>query len=131
MAFQLIQMLPSLGQIFTSLINSRNGDKKLSHDNKAEERRLSLQRELADLDRQTQIEIAQGNVAFQVYRLEKEQELQRELAALNDQRQLEIANMQRDTALALPEVHKLFENWPLRNVPSHILNAHHNKHPRP
>jgi len=28
-------------------------------------------------------------------------------------------------------VHKLFENWPLRNVPAHIFTAFPGKQPRP
>ena len=57
--------------------------------------------------------------------------LQEELAAYNRQTQLEIAAEQRKTALESVEAQKLFENWPLRIVPSLILKSHRGDGPIP
>ncbi|BCL39480.1 WD40 repeat domain-containing protein [Nostoc sp. MS1] len=51
--------------------------------------------------------------------------LQQQLAAYQRETQTQIANQQRDTALKLPEVNKILDNWPLRLYPSQILESHH------
>ncbi|MDD2814450.1 MAG: hypothetical protein PHP00_01765 [Thiotrichaceae bacterium] len=137
-----IVALTGIGSFFSGLVSARNTNKHLTTNQDLEKRRAEVSREIAQLQAQnqtkiaelqakTQIEITKANLAFQAERLAREQVLQRELAQLNAQRQLEIALIHRETTLKLPEVHKLFENWPLRIVPSQILNAYPNKQPRP
>ncbi|RCJ28477.1 hypothetical protein A6770_23735 [Nostoc minutum NIES-26] len=53
--------------------------------------------------------------------LEKEKLLQQQLAIYHRETQLQIVNQERDTALKLPEVHKILDSWPLRLYPSQIL----------
>lgn len=55
---------------------------------------------------------------------EQEKLLQKQLAAYHRETQLEVAKKQRDTALKLPEVHKILDNWPLRLYPAQILESH-------
>jgi tetratricopeptide (TPR) repeat protein len=69
--------------------------------------------------------INQENINFQRWHLEQEKAWQKQLATYNRETQLLMATYQRETALQLPEVQKLFENWPLRILPSQILNSHH------
>ncbi|WP_176329739.1 WD40 repeat domain-containing protein [Thioflexithrix psekupsensis] len=126
-----IYALGPLSNFFAGSIAARNTNKQLTKNEELEQQRAKVSREIAAYQAQTQIEITNANLAFQAHRLEREQALQRELAQLNSQRQLEAASIHRETALKLPEVHKLFENWPLRTVPSQILNAYPNKQPRP
>ncbi|MEC4814079.1 MAG: WD40 repeat domain-containing protein [Scytonema sp. PMC 1069.18] len=59
--------------------------------------------------------------------LEQEKIQQQQLAFYHYQTQLQIATHQRETALKLPEVHKIFESWPLRLSPSQILESHPTK----
>ncbi|QHG19052.1 WD40 repeat domain-containing protein [Nostoc sp. ATCC 53789] len=47
---------------------------------------------------------------------------QQQLVADNHQTQLRIAAQERETALKLPEVNKIFDSWPLRLYPSQILD---------
>ncbi|MFM6223936.1 MAG: WD40 repeat domain-containing protein, partial [Dolichospermum sp.] len=61
--------------------------------------------------------------ASELEQFDRQKQLQLELAEFTRETQLEIAAKQRETTLALPEVNKLFENWPLRIVPSLILNS--------
>jgi hypothetical protein len=117
----------SVGAFFSSLVSTRNTDKTISKNEKLEMKRQAVQKELAELQRQTHLDIHKDNIQFQLYRLEKEQSLQRELVAFNSQRQLEIAHIHRASQLELPEVHKIFENWPLRVAPIQILEAHKHK----
>ncbi|NEQ41110.1 MAG: hypothetical protein F6K40_34845 [Okeania sp. SIO3I5] len=69
--------------------------------------------------------IAQKNLDFQKWRNEQEIILQKELATYNRQTQFAIAAYQRETTFLLPQVHKIFENWPLTLVPAQILDSHH------
>ncbi|MFM6011225.1 MAG: GUN4 domain-containing protein, partial [Dolichospermum sp.] len=68
--------------------------------------------------------------ASELEQFDRQKQLQLELAEFTRETQLEIAAKQRETALALPEVNKIFENWPLRIFPSFILDSHiHNNRP--
>ncbi|KAF3889982.1 MULTISPECIES: WD40 repeat domain-containing protein [Nostocales] len=49
---------------------------------------------------------------------------QQQLAVYYHKAQLQIATYQRETALKLPEVNKIFDSWPLRLSPSQILESH-------
>lgn len=54
---------------------------------------------------------------------DKEKIQQQESAFYYHKTQLQIATHQRETALKLPEVYKVFESWPLRLSPSQILDS--------
>lgn len=56
----------------------------------------------------------------------QEKTQQQQLAVYYQQTQLKIATHQRETALKLPEVHKILDNWPLRLSPSQILEHNSN-----
>ena len=86
------------------------------------ERQISQQREIARLKSEIDVAIHQNTLEHQRQQFEKQKELQKELAAYNRETQISLAVYQRETTLQLPEVNKLFENWPLRIVPSTILN---------
>ncbi|HBL12488.1 MAG TPA: hypothetical protein DD379_14000 [Cyanobacteria bacterium UBA11162] len=66
-----------------------------------------------------------GVEVYETTRSEQEMILQRDLAAYNRQTQFALATYQRETAFLLPQVHKIFENWPLTLVPAQILDSHH------
>ena len=55
--------------------------------------------------------------------LNQQRQLEQKLAAYSRQTQLDIAKSQRESTLQLPEVNKLFDNWPLTIVPSQILST--------
>ncbi|NJM72433.1 MAG: WD40 repeat domain-containing protein [Scytonema sp. RU_4_4] len=63
--------------------------------------------------------------------LDQEKIQQQQLAFSYQKTQLKIATQQRETALKLPEVQKVFESWPLRLSPSQILESHTNKQRTP
>lgn len=101
-----------------------------------EQARQAFQLKLNSLQHQQQLEIQgfiqsvnwainQKNLDFQKWRTQQEMSLQKELATYNRQTQFAIAAYQRETAFLLPQVHKIFENWPLTLVPAQILNSHH------
>ncbi|MBD2388799.1 WD40 repeat domain-containing protein [Cylindrospermum sp. FACHB-282] len=50
--------------------------------------------------------------------------LQQQLAVYYNETQFKIAQQERETALNLPEVHKIMDSWPLRLYPSQILESH-------
>ncbi|MDZ8083404.1 MAG: WD40 repeat domain-containing protein [Nostoc sp. DcaGUA01] len=52
--------------------------------------------------------------------------LQQQLAVYQRETQLKVASQERETALNLPEVYKIFDSWPLRLYPSQILESHPN-----
>ncbi|MDZ8050466.1 MAG: WD40 repeat domain-containing protein [Aulosira sp. ZfuVER01] len=58
--------------------------------------------------------------------LTQEKRLQHQLAVYQHQTLLEITQKERETALKLPEVHKILESWPLRLYPSQILESYSN-----
>lgn len=101
-----------------------------------EQARQAFQLKLNSLQHQQQLEIQEfiqsvnwainaKNLDFQKWRTEQEMILQKDLATYNRQTQFAIAAYQRETAFLLPQVHKIFENWPLTLVPAQILNSHH------
>ncbi|MFM6506306.1 MAG: GUN4 domain-containing protein [Dolichospermum sp.] len=85
------------------------------------------QLKVADKNQETQLKLEQLRnelkKASELEQFDRQKQLQLELAEFTRETQLEIAAKQRETTLALPEVNKLFENWPLRIVPSLILNS--------
>ncbi|MCP4112992.1 MAG: hypothetical protein GY749_46935 [Desulfobacteraceae bacterium] len=84
-----------------------------------------LQKEITGFVKSVDMAIAQENLDFQKWRFEQEIMLQQQLANFNRETQFALADLQRKTALGIPEANKLFENWPLKIVPSQILDAHH------
>lgn len=54
--------------------------------------------------------------------LEQARIFQQQLVADNHQTRLRIVAQERETALKLPEVNKIFDSWPLRLYPSQILD---------
>lgn len=54
---------------------------------------------------------------------DREKILQQQLAVYHRQTQIEIANRERETALKLPEIHKILDNWCLRLFPSQLLDS--------
>ncbi|ADI64112.1 WD40 repeat domain-containing protein [Trichormus azollae] len=48
---------------------------------------------------------------------------QQQLAIYHHATQLKIANQERETAIKLPEVHKILDSWPLRLYPSQLLES--------
>ncbi|MBW4646188.1 MAG: WD40 repeat domain-containing protein [Goleter apudmare HA4340-LM2] len=55
---------------------------------------------------------------------EQEKLLQQQLAVYQRQTLLEKVKQEREISLKLPEVHKIFDSWPLRLYPSQILESH-------
>ena len=110
--------------IITSVINGvvHVYQQQLQQENFA--RQKQLQQELEELRHRNQQQLQQENFA-------RQKQLQQELADYNRQTQLQIAAEQRKTALESVEANKLFENWPLRIVPSLILNSHQDDRPIP
>ncbi|MFM6025128.1 MAG: WD40 repeat domain-containing protein, partial [Dolichospermum sp.] len=92
------------------------------------------QLKVADKNQETQLKLEQLRnelkKASELEQFDRQKQLQLELAEFTRETQLEIAAKQRETTLALPEVNKIFENWPLRIFPSFILDSHiHNNRP--
>ncbi|HAG80070.1 MAG TPA: hypothetical protein DCL61_02635 [Cyanobacteria bacterium UBA12227] len=83
------------------------------------------QREIQGFIQSVNLAINEKNLDFQKWKSEQEMILQRDLAAYNRQTQFALATYQRQTAFLLPQVHKIFENWPLALVPAQILDSHH------
>ncbi|AFZ24033.1 WD40 repeat-containing protein [Cylindrospermum stagnale PCC 7417] len=54
----------------------------------------------------------------------QQKSLQQQLAVYYNETQSKIAQKERETALKLPEVHKIIDSWPLRLYPSQILESH-------
>ncbi|HIK11717.1 MAG TPA: hypothetical protein IGS52_15895 [Oscillatoriaceae cyanobacterium M33_DOE_052] len=75
--------------------------------------------------------INEKNLNFQQWRAEQEMMLQKDLAEYNRQTQLAIASYQRETAFLLPEVQRIFDNWPLTLAPAQILDSHYGNGPVP
>jgi hypothetical protein len=80
------------------------------------------QTKLERFRQEVQEKLAERNFEFQAWRLQQEQTLQQELAHFTRETQEMVAQYQRETAWKVPEVNKLYETWPLRIVPSQILN---------
>ncbi len=84
------------------------------------------QQEIEEYRARVNIAINQKNLDFQAWKLEQEMILQKDIAQFNRETQLAVAAYQRETNLQQPEVNKIYENWPLKLLPSQILNSHPN-----
>ena len=83
-------------------------------------------RQLQEFIKFVDLAISQSNQDFQVLLFEWQKKLQQELAVYNHQTQLEIAVYQRETLrhIQTDEYRKLLGNWPLRLVPTQIIDSH-------
>lgn len=90
-------------------------------------KQMRLPQQLGEQNQQTlstSSNLQQEHLGQEFYReqFRQQKQLEQQLASYNRQAQLEIANEQRKTALQLPEVNKIFDNWPLTLTPSQILD---------
>lgn len=110
----LIQLVLELAPIIATLVQKRN------------EERPAIEKYQPPEHIQEFIESVNGSTQSVSYvgGFDKEKIQQHELAFYYHKTQLQIATHQRETALKLPEVHKIFESWPLRLSPSQILESH-------
>ncbi len=81
-------------------------------------------RKLQEFIKAVDVAIAKSNQEFQAWLFHQQKDLQKELAEYNRQTQLEVATYQRETVRQTEEFRKLLDNWPLRLVPSQIINSH-------
>jgi hypothetical protein len=68
---------------------------------------------------------------FQRWRWQQEVVMKQRLATQHRELLCNMANLQRQTALELPEVHKILDHWPLRLFPSQLLETHPEGSPLP
>ena len=112
----------SRGSIGGALINGVfsviNTQLSIAANKERDEKQRDFERELEKLRRKNQEN-------FEREQFERQKLLQEKLATYNRETILMQAAQERKTALASVEANKLFENWPLRIVPSLILNSHH------
>ena len=113
-----------IGSLIGAVANVYQTERTIRANRERDEKQRELQKKLEKSRHRNQQQLARK--AF-----ERQKQLQQELAAYNRQTQLEIAAEQRKTALESVEANELFENWPLRIVPSHILNSHRGDGPIP
>jgi hypothetical protein len=109
----LIQLVLELAPIIATLIQKRN------------EERPAIEKYQPPEQIQEFIQSVNGSTESVAYvgGFDKEKIQQHESAFYYHKTQLQIATHQRETALKLPEVHKIFESWPLRLSPSQILES--------
>ncbi|MGK7897393.1 MAG: SUMF1/EgtB/PvdO family nonheme iron enzyme, partial [Xenococcus sp. (in: cyanobacteria)] len=116
------------GSIFSSLIDGAvsiyQTERTIRANEKRDQKQREFEKELEELRHRNQQQL-------DLEAFNRQKQLQQELATYNRQTQLEIAAQQRKTALESVEAHKLFENWPLRIVPSLILDSHRGDGPIP
>ena len=114
--------------IFSSIIDGAvkiyQTERTVRANEKRDQKQREFEQELEELRHCNQQQL-------QLEAFTRQKQLQQELAAYNRQTQLEIAAEQRKTANKSVEAHKLFENWPLRIVPSLILDSHRGDAPIP
>ncbi|MFW6358333.1 MAG: WD40 repeat domain-containing protein [Chroococcales cyanobacterium] len=67
--------------------------------------------------------IQQTGLSLQQVGFEQQKALQQQLVAYQRETLFHLAGSQRETALKLPEVSKILENWPLRLFPSQLLET--------
>ena len=67
--------------------------------------------------------IQKNNFDFYKWQIKQQKILQEELAIYNRETQLKLADEQREISFTLPEIEKIIQNWPLRLLPSQILNT--------
>ncbi|GAB4202594.1 MAG: hypothetical protein Fur006_56270 [Coleofasciculaceae cyanobacterium] len=112
----LLQSLPAIAKIFTAL-----------HEERLRYLKQQKAKETQAFHSQVRPRKPQDNLDVRRWRFEQEKSLQQQLAADNRETQLSIASYQRETALQLPENHKILDNWPLRLFPSQLLGSRYNQ----
>ncbi|MGH8001700.1 MAG: WD40 repeat domain-containing protein [Brasilonema sp.] len=110
----LIQLVLELTPIIATLIKKRNGESPV----------IAKYLPSENIKEFIQSVSSASQSISHIGRLDKEKIQQQQLAFSYQETQLKIATQQRETALKLPEVQKLFESWPLRLSPSQILESH-------
>ncbi len=106
-----------LALAISSLVQARNTEQGIVTNTELDEKRRQVQLELRELrERQEKFERRQ---------FERQKQLEEKLAAYNREMQLLVANKQRETALQTAEAHKNWENWPLKNTASQVLEGRH------
>ena len=113
-----------ISSLIGTAVNIHQTQQTVRKNQEQDQKQKQFQQELEELRQRNQQQLEQQSFVRQKL-------LQEELAAYNRQIQLQIAAEQRKTALDSVEAHKLFENWPLRIVPSLILNSHKDHGPIP
>ena len=109
----LIQLVLELAPIIATLVQKRNEERPAIEKYQPPEH---IQEFIQSVNGSTQT-ISYGGG------FDNEKIQQHESAFYYHKTQLQIATHQRETALKLPEVHKIFESWPLRLSPSQILES--------
>jgi hypothetical protein len=112
----LIQLVLELAPIIANLVQKRNDERPAIAKYQPPE---YIQEFVQSVNNSTQ------SVSY-IAEFDQEKSQQQELAFYYHQTQLKIATHQRETALKLPEINKIFESWPLRLSPSQILESHTN-----
>ncbi len=112
------------GSIIDGAVSIYQTERTVRANEKRDQKQREFEQELEELRHCNQQQL-------QLEAFTRQKQLQQELATYNRQTQLEIAAEQRKTALESVEAHKLFENWPLRIVPSLILDSHRGDSPIP
>src|SRR3712207_4825857 len=95
----LLQSLPTIAKIFIALQEERLRQLKQQQAKEAQKFSPNIRSRLS-----------QDTVDFQKWRFEQEKSLQQQLAADNRETQFTLAAYQRETALQLPESHKILDN---------------------
>ncbi len=114
----------AFSSIISGAVKVYETERTIRANEKRESKQRAFEKELEQLRHGNQQQL-------QLEAFTRQKQLQQELARYNRQTQLEIAAQQRKTALQSVEAHKLFENWPLRIVPSLILSSHRGDGPIP
>ncbi|HEY9652207.1 MAG TPA: WD40 repeat domain-containing protein [Coleofasciculaceae cyanobacterium] len=109
----LVQGLPAIAQIFTSIQEERLA--RLKHQHAKESLLFNAKIPQA---------ASQKSEDCRMWGFEQEKSLQQQLAIYDRETQLKLATYQRETALQLPEFQKVLNHWPLRLFPSQLLNSH-------
>ena len=114
----------TIGSLIDGVISIYQTERLIEEGRERDQKQREFEKELEKLRHRNQQQL-------DIEAFNRQKQLQQELAAYNRQTELQIAAQQRKTALESLEAHKLFENWPLRIVPSQILDSHRGDGPIP
>jgi formylglycine-generating enzyme required for sulfatase activity len=135
-----------IGSIIDAAVNVYQTERTISENRERDDQQRKFEKELEELRHRNQQQLQEEDFAHQKQLQEedfarqkqlqeedfaRQKQLQEELADYNRQTQLKIAAEQRKIALESVEANKLFENWPLRNVPSMFLKSRSDNTPIP
>jgi hypothetical protein len=108
----LIQLVLEFAPVIAELVQKRNGDNLA----------LSKYEPIEAIPTILKVLNPATQKSSYVEGFEQERIFQQQLVADNHEIRLRIAAQERETALKLPEVNKIFDSWPLRLYPSQILD---------